>query len=69
MKIQEKIDAIVLELEDSSINKQRKRYLESYLDELNVYKENNPDNDELPSALQLYCDLNPEALECRIYDD
>ncbi len=70
MKIQEKINSIILELENYSINnKQRKRYLESYLGELNKYKEKNPDKDELPSPLELYCDLNPDALECRIYDD
>lgn len=69
MNIQEKIDSIVFELEDSSINKQRKRYLESYLEELNKYKENNPGKEEIPTPFQLYCDLNPEALECRIYDD
>jgi len=22
-----------------------------------------------PTALELYCDSNPEALECRVYED
>jgi hypothetical protein len=52
-----------------SQNEQRKRYLESYLQELLSYQKNNPNEDKVPTPLQLYCNDHPEALECRLYDD
>jgi hypothetical protein len=69
MTIKETLNSIVKELEDPSLNKQRKRYLESYLKDLQEYHDNNPQEEIVPTPLELYCDLNPEASECRIYDD
>jgi hypothetical protein len=69
MKLQELINNICEELENASLNKQRKRYLQSHLEELFKYQNNHPDDVEAPSTLELFCDLNPDALECRIYDD
>ena len=69
MKLQELINNINDELENSSLNKQRKRYLESHLEELLVYQKHHPDNTSIPNALELFCNLNPNALECKIYDD
>lgn len=68
MKLQEKIQELKKELDINSINKQRKRYLESYLAELISYSERHPEVEELPSQLILFCDLNPDASECRIFD-
>lgn len=69
MSLKEFIKSIIEELGDCSINKQRKRYLESYLEELLVYEKNHPHETVIPSSFELYCDINPNALECRIYDD
>ena len=69
MELQELINNICEELETSSLNKQRKRYLNSHLEELLEYQKHHPDAIGIPSSLELFCDLNPNALECRIYDD
>ena len=54
---------------DPMISSHSRRHLESELQELEAYKKNNPDDQHDPSPLELYCDSNPEADECRIYDD
>jgi hypothetical protein len=69
MEIQELVQKIYEELDNPSINKQRKRHLTSYLEELLTYQENHPDLLDVPTALELYCDSNPDASECKIYDD
>ena len=45
------------------------RHLETELNSLKEYKEHNPDDKHDPTSLELYCDANPEADECRVYDD
>jgi len=57
------------ELDNPNINSQRRRHLEDELDALEQYQANHPDDDKDPSPLELYCDMNPDALECRVYDD
>lgn len=57
------------ELDDPSTGSQRRRHLETELDSLEKYQINHPDQSHDPTALELYCDLNPDALECRIYED
>ena len=69
MELKELIQNINDELGDSSLNKQSKRYLEVHLEELLEYQKHHPDTTVIPNALELFCDLNPNALECRIYDD
>jgi hypothetical protein len=69
MELEQHIIKIAEELEKYSENTQRQRYLKSYLEELLKYQENNPNALEVPNTLELYCQLNPSALECRIYDD
>lgn len=54
---------------ESSINKQRKRYLSAYLEDLIEYQTNNPTATQTPTTFELFCNLNPNSLECRIYDD
>jgi hypothetical protein len=39
------------------------------LQSLEEYKEHNPEDKHDPTSLELYCDANPEADECRVYDD
>ena len=69
MQLQELITDICEELESPSINRQRSRYLNNYLSELLEYQKNHPEETAFPTHLELYCDLNPSAPECRIFDD
>lgn len=68
MNIQEALNNIIKELDESTVTKQRRRYLESYKEDLILYLNNNPNATELPSAFELYCHLNPQAPECLKYD-
>lgn len=54
---------------ESSINKQRKRYLSAYLEDLFEYQKNNPTATQTPTTFELFCSLNPDSSECKIYDD
>jgi hypothetical protein len=45
------------------------RHLEEELQGLKEYKSHHPEDNHDPTALEVYCDLNPEAPECRVYDD
>jgi len=57
------------ELQDPTISSQRRRHIESELEELESYQKNHPDDHHDPSSFELYCDANPDAPECRIYED
>jgi hypothetical protein len=69
MELQKLINEIYEELENPSINRQRSRHLNSYLEELLNYQKNHPEELNVPTSLELYCDSNPDASECKIYDD
>jgi hypothetical protein len=56
------------EIESGVASSQRRRHLESELDDLIKYQQNHPTEEKDPSPLELFCDLNPEEPECRIYD-
>jgi hypothetical protein len=56
-------------LNDPTISPQSRRHTEEELAALESYKANHPDDDYDPNAFELYCDANPDALECRIYED
>lgn len=45
------------------------RHLLKEMADLGEYKKNHPDEDRDPSPLEVFCDLNPDAPECKIYDD
>lgn len=66
--INKQIQSIVSELDNPQINKQRKRHLKDVLDLLDSYHLNHPEIFECPSYLEMYCDKNPNAPECRIHD-
>ena len=57
------------ELSNPTISSQRRRYLEDELEALEIYKANHPNSDHNPTPLELYCELYPDAPECRIYED
>ena len=56
-------------LDDPMTSPQNRRHIEGELDQLKSYHEKHPEDHHDPSSLELYCDENPEALECRIYED
>ena len=56
-------------LNDPQISPQARRHTQEELESLQSYKANHPNDEHDPSSLELYCDANPDALECRIYDD
>ena len=56
-------------LDDPLTSSQSRRHIEDELESLKRYKNNHPHAVHDPTPLELYCDENPEALECRIYED
>jgi hypothetical protein len=56
------------ELNSPTTSSQRRRHLEDELEDLERYQINHPDVDHDPTPLELYCDLHPDSLECRIYE-
>ena len=67
--IQQHINDDKNELDDPHLSSQRRRHLEGELSSLEKYQANHPDEDHDPTPLELFCDENPDASECRIYED
>jgi hypothetical protein len=55
-------------LDDPQTSPQARRHTEQELQSLERYAERHPNSDHNPTALELYCDENPDAAECRKYD-
>lgn len=56
-------------LNDPTTSPQARRHTEEELVSLESYKTNHPEDSHDPTALELYCDANPNARECRVYED
>ena len=56
-------------LDNPTISPQARRHTEEELAALEAYKEHHPGESHDPTSLELYCDANPDALECRVYED
>ena len=61
-------------LDNPQTSPQQRRHIEGELEELETYVKNHKEDIEAgdhhdPTPLELYCDSNPEADECRIYED
>ena len=61
-------------LSNPTTSPQQRRHIEGELHELEVYAENHKQEIEAgdhhdPTALELYCEMNTETDECRIYED
>ena len=67
--IEAHIEADKNELADPQLSPQRRRHIEGELEELEAYAERHPEDHHDPTPLELYCDANPSALECKVYDD
>lgn len=68
MKIQDLLKNIIDEINNDNLTKQRRRYLKEYREDLEKYINKHPEKTRIPSSLELYCDLHPEAPECLKYD-
>lgn len=56
-------------LDDPLISSQSRRHTQAELDALEKWLENHPEDTHDPTSLELFCDSNPEAPECRVYED
>jgi hypothetical protein len=56
-------------LDNPLTSPQARRHTQEELELLEAYHARHPDDDHDPTPLELYCDANPDALECRVYDD
>ena len=56
-------------LNDPLMSPQSRRHTEEELEALKAYREKHPEDSHDPTPLELYCDANPGAIECRVYED
>ena len=61
-------------LDNPMTSPNQRRHIEGELHELEVYAENHKEEIEAgdhhdPTALELFCEMEPDADECRIYED
>ena len=45
------------------------RKLVQQIQDLEAFQQRHPEDATAPTALELFCELNPSHLECRVYDD
>jgi hypothetical protein len=62
-------DKAEIEQAKASGDEGKVRHLEQELKGLEEYKAHHPEDSHDPTPLEVFCDLNPEAPECRVYDD
>lgn len=67
--LQQHIDDDKNELNSPDLNPQRRRHIEDELESLEKYQVNHPGDNYDPTPLELYCDLHPDAAECKVYED
>lgn len=56
-------------LDDPMISAQSRRHAEEELGALERWANTHPEDHHDPTSFELYCNDNPNALECRIYED
>ena len=66
--IKQHIDSDKKELSNSMLSPQRRRHLTEELQSLERYQSRHPTRLKDPTPLELYCDENPSASECRLYE-
>lgn len=67
--LQQHINDDIDELNNPSVNSQRRRFLDNELYELEKYQANHPDDDHDPTELELFCDSHPESNKCHLPDE
>lgn len=55
-------------LDDAMASSQSRRHAEEELEALERYQANHPEDEHDPTPLELFCNDNPAASECRIYE-
>lgn len=45
------------------------RKLNQQIEELEAFQQRHPEAVEAPSPLEVFCDLHPSSINCRVYDD
>jgi hypothetical protein len=55
-------------VDDAMASSQSRRHAEEELEALERYRANHPEDEHDPTPLELYCNDNPSAEECRIYE-
>lgn len=45
------------------------RKIEEQISELSAYQQRHPEEVDAPSPFEVFCDLNPSNINCRVYDD
>ncbi len=61
-------------LDNPMTSPNQRRHIEGELHELEVYAENHKEeiaagDHHDPTALELFCEVEPSALECKVFDD
>ena len=54
---------------EASGDQAKARHYASELEGLETYRNHHPGEHKDPTSLEVHCDLNPDAPECRVYDD
>lgn len=62
-------DKVEIELAYQYGNLPKAHHLEDELNQLETYHANHPEDHHDPTSLELYCNNNPSAPECLVYDD
>jgi hypothetical protein len=55
-------------VDDAMASSQSRRHAEEELESLERYHSRHPEDEHDPTPLELYCDDNPDAIECKIFD-
>ena len=58
-----------LALAEASGDQAKVRNYATELEGLETYRSHHPGDQKDPTSLEVHCDLNPDAPECRVYDD
>jgi hypothetical protein len=45
------------------------RKIEQQIKELEEFQQRHPEEPNAPSPFEVFCDLNPSDINCRVYDD
>jgi hypothetical protein len=45
------------------------RKIEAQIQDLEAFQQRHPEATDAPSPLEVFCDLNPSNINCRVYDD
>ena len=45
------------------------RKIEQQIKELEDFQQRHPEEADAPSPFEVFCDLNPSDINCRVYDD